>query len=180
MTKRLTYTGIGSRQTPIDVMHTMRNIAHELSANLWTLRSGGAQGADSAFEDGCIAANGNKEIYLPWNGFQDKYYDSHKGYIGGNKHAEAMLLAEKFIPHWHACSDGARKLHSRNTYQVLGANLDAPTDLLVCWTPDALTKGGTATAIKIALHYKIPVVNLAAVNSLDYLTEIVYKLEDTP
>jgi len=61
------YTGIGSRQTPPNVIATMEKIARRLADRGFTLRSGGADGADTAFERG--AGSGSTEIYLPWKGF---------------------------------------------------------------------------------------------------------------
>jgi predicted Rossmann fold nucleotide-binding protein DprA/Smf involved in DNA uptake len=43
------YAGIGSRETPKEVLKSMTNYAKELSATGWVLRSGGADGADTAF-----------------------------------------------------------------------------------------------------------------------------------
>lgn len=59
------YAGIGSRRTPPEVLGRMRRVAERLDARGYTLRSGGADGADSAFADGAT----DKEIFLPWRGF---------------------------------------------------------------------------------------------------------------
>jgi hypothetical protein len=60
------YAGIGSRETPADVMALMGRVAARLEVLGWTLRSGAAQGADQAFEAG---VSSKKEIFLPWKGF---------------------------------------------------------------------------------------------------------------
>ena len=65
--KSLRYAGIGSRSTPEPVLQIMHRVAHRLSEMGYTLLSGGAGGADSAFEAGCFS---KKEIYLPWPGFR--------------------------------------------------------------------------------------------------------------
>ncbi len=46
------YTGIGSRSTPEAIQKIMTELAYELGKSGWTLRSGCAPGADSAFEFG--------------------------------------------------------------------------------------------------------------------------------
>lgn len=56
------YTGIGSRETPPEIQEIMTNYARKLDKLGFILRSGGAMGADTAFEKGST----NKEIYLPW------------------------------------------------------------------------------------------------------------------
>lgn len=120
----------------------------------YTLRSGGADGADTAFENGCDLANGKKEIFLPWrkfNGNPSQLYDVSN---------DALYLASQMHPAWSACSPGAKKLHARNTQQVLGENLDDLTTFVICWTKDGKATGGTATAIKLARECKTPVFNL--------------------
>lgn len=58
------YTGVGSRETPNKVIDLMYRIAKFLAERNWILRSGGAVGADKAFENGCDNVNGKKEIYF--------------------------------------------------------------------------------------------------------------------
>ena len=45
-----TYAGIGSRETPAEIQAQMNEVAKELEAAGYTLRSGNAEGADKAFE----------------------------------------------------------------------------------------------------------------------------------
>ena len=46
------YTGIGSRETPVEIAAKMTELAVRLDALGYTLRSGGAQGADTFFDGG--------------------------------------------------------------------------------------------------------------------------------
>lgn len=48
----LFYTGIGARQTPPAMLATITAIASRLATLGWTCRTGGADGADTAFEVG--------------------------------------------------------------------------------------------------------------------------------
>ena len=59
------YTGIGSRKTPIEIINKMIKLGQILGKHGYILRSGGANGADKAFEQGCDNVLGKKEIYLP-------------------------------------------------------------------------------------------------------------------
>ena len=59
------YAGIGSRSTPIDILFGMRKYASLLEKNGYTLNSGGAQGADTAFFDGVTDAM-KTQIFTPW------------------------------------------------------------------------------------------------------------------
>jgi len=145
------YTGVGSRETPDFVCLAMTEIARILESYGYTLRSGGADGADLAFEAG---AGLLKEIYLPKKGFNGSTSQLYG--VG----LEALTLASVVHPAWDKCKAYARLLHARNCYQVLGSALDEPSDFLICWTENAEKRGGTRTAIVLAEQHKIPVLNL--------------------
>lgn len=150
------YTGIGSRKTPIDIIFKMIQYGKTLAQKKYILRSGGAEGADSAFEQGCISVFGSKEIYLPW-----PYFNHRNGsdYLVCNND-QATEIAAKFHPAWLKLSEGAKKLHTRNVYQILGKDLNKPSNFVICWTPNGKMIGGTAQALRIAEAYNIPIFNL--------------------
>ena len=64
----LVYAGIGSRQTPPEMLEAMTELARELERSGWHLHSGGADGADTAFENGTTKAG--RTVYLPWKRLQ--------------------------------------------------------------------------------------------------------------
>ena len=145
------YAGIGSRETPNEFLMLFTSVAMTLAQQGYTLRSGHAQGADSAFERGCNIAAGKKEIYLPWYNFEA----SNSDLVVKNK--EAFEIAEKYHPYWFNLSEGAKKLQARNSHQVLGKDLKTPSDFVLCWTKNGSGSGGTGQAIRIAKDYNIPV-----------------------
>lgn len=160
MTAPRAYAGIGSRTTPEDVLALMRRMAHAWGAVGALLRSGGAPGADTAFEQGALDAHGPFELFLPWPGFE--------GRAGPVVIPDACFaLAARYHPGWEHLGRGARAMHARNCQQVLGADLDDPVDFVVCWTPDGdLTgtgsrAGGTGQALRVATGHGVPVRNLA-------------------
>lgn len=154
------YTGVGSRETPPEVLREMLRLAEWFRLLGYTLRSGGAGGADTAFEMGAF---GKAHVYLPWPGFNGRYRKRME-----SPSREAYTMAQAVHPAWARLSPGARSLHARNCHQVLGDTLDAPSAFLVCWTPDGCVSeatrtkntGGTATAIVLASRHAIPVFNL--------------------
>ena len=173
------YAGIGSRETPIHVLELMTNIGAELAQRNWILRSGAAVGADSAFEVGCDIAHGTKEIYLPWANFNGQgmspsviHADRLKLYVTAKAHAE------HFHPAWEKCSAAARKLHTRNVFQIGGADLATTVDMVVCWTPGARRTGGTGQALRIAEALEVPIFDLAKPGTTDDLFAFVKELED--
>lgn len=137
------YAGIGSRTTPVDVCNLMTKLAVALEIKGYRLRSGGADGADKAFERGVKSVT-NKEIFRPKDATQ-----------------EAIKLASEVHPAWHHCNDYARKLHGRNSQIILGRNLDTPVKFVVCWTPKGNEVGGTALGMRLATKRGITVYNLA-------------------
>jgi len=167
------YTGIGSRETPEEILLIMRQLAARLARVGYILRSGAAEGADSAFEAGARDADGSMEIYLPWKGF------NQNGSAFTSPSLEASQLASRIHPAWPNLSHGARKLHARNAHQVLGIGLKTPSAFVVCWTRDmaicrdecSSATGGTGTAIKIASDHGIPVLNMARPSNLEFLLD---------
>ena len=147
------YTGIGSRNTPPEILSLMSKIAIFLSKKNYILRSGGANGADTSFSK--FIDDNKKQIFLPWKGFNNNY--NHKYPIT----EDAQKMAKEFHPAWENCSEGARKLHSRNCYQVLGYDLKTPSKFVICWTPNGKLKGGTSTSLRIAKKNNIKIYNLA-------------------
>lgn len=147
----MTYSGIGSRETPFYICDLMTEIAIHLDNLGYTLNSGGATGSDSAFEKG----SKRKQIFLPWNGFENKFIDNVSYFIP--EYNETYV--RKYHPKFNKLSKKSRLLMSRNTYQVLGKDLKTPVDFVLCYTENALMKGGTSQALRIAKDYHIPVFN---------------------
>lgn len=157
---KIYYAGIGSRIIPDDISDKIRTIAHNFEKLGFILRSGGATGADTAFENG-VRGDANKEIFIPWAGF--------------NGRMSGIILPEderytKLVHETHPLKDKIKRVellfHQRNCCQVLGLNLDRPSKFVLCWTPDGaenkttVRTGGTGQAIRIANRYNIPVFNM--------------------
>jgi hypothetical protein len=155
------YAGIGSRSTPDHILQRMAEFAVGAAGYGYTLRSGGAHGADSAFHHGVASLSAPAVLYLPWATYNDHHLNRVNGtryHIGAGPHA--MAMAERWHPNWSACSRGARLMHARNCYQILGDKLDSPVRFVVCYTPGGRAGGGTGQAIRIARYHNIPVIDL--------------------
>lgn len=153
------YAGIGSRETPVKVLVLMTQIAKRLEERGYILRSGGADGADSAFAQDVDPRNAR--VYLPWHKFNGK-----QGIVLGQV-PDLRAIAKKYHPAWSRLSPGAQMLMTRNVAQVLGAwPENQKSEFVVCWTPDAKVTGGTGQAMRIAKAYGIEIYNLA--DSQDY------------
>lgn len=159
------YAGIGSRDTPEHIQEKMTEIAQILERRKYILRSGGAIGADLAFERGVHL---NKEIfYIDDYAINNKLFEYEKADL---EFADKML--KEFHPSYKKSGGGiknikSKKLLSRNTFQVFGVGKKTlNSEFIICYTKDGaetLTTydtGGTGQAIRIAYDYGIPVYNL--------------------
>lgn len=157
------YTGVGSRNTPQPILSIIYRTACKLASLGWTVRTGDADGADATFRETT---------------------DRHIAYTAFDARQDGIDIAKRFHPAWDRCKPFARKLHGRNSYQVLGHNLKTPSSFVICWTQDgavnhgqrSIKTGGTGTAISIASHYKVPVFNLARP---DHLKRMLVFLDDS-
>lgn len=149
MALKMTYAGIGAVETPSDVIMMMRYLGALLFKKGFTLRSGRARGADTAFETGVamngIDALGKMQLFTA---------------ADADKHPEWFHHARQFHPAWRLCSDHAKALHARNSPIILGETLDDPVDFVLCWTRNGQIIGGTGQGLRIARHHRIPVINL--------------------
>jgi len=153
------YAGIGSRVTPKNVCGLMTAIAGNLATAQYTLRSGGAKGADESFE---LGAGSKKEIYIPWNNFRGRKHNNSTIFDATllYNYNEAVDISKQYHPKWNNLNDAGKKFHTRNVYQILGRELNDPVDMVVCWTQDGKVTGGTGQALRIAKNYNIEIVNL--------------------
>lgn len=176
------YAGVGSRDTPPDVLKSMRCIGQEAYASGWVLRSGGARGADTAFMEGArkgaiaehVAGNApplplalieKAEIYLPWDGFNHSYVDTEPYCVDCQDLSPALREAAatytcKYHPNAKALGSKAKLFMDRNAYQVMGSDLHTPCDRIICWTPGGQIEGGTGQALRIAQEKGIEIYNL--------------------
>lgn len=155
------YAGIGARDIPEKYYNLFIKLGMFLAKNRFILRSGAAQGSDKAFETGCVLANGGKEIFLPWEGFES----SNSNLIVENE--QAFKIAEQYHPYYNNLKLGAKKLQARNSHQVLGWDLKTPSSFIICYTKDGKGIGGTGQAIRIAKGHHIPVFDCGVYENID-------------
>jgi len=170
------YTGIGSRSTPAHIQQLISKISFKLAEEGYTLRSGAAYGADKAFEigvkeyfntfgDSYPASSDLAQIYTPWRSFceiDEDYKDWYYVLTEQRSKDQAEQLAKNIHPAWERCSRGAKALHTRNVYQVLGVTLNSLSSFLIAYAEPTKTgvKGGTSTAWDLAGQHNIPRFNL--------------------
>jgi hypothetical protein len=153
------YAGVGSRETPQEICDKFRRFSKIFAEAGWCLRSGGADGADLAFESGAI----KKEIFLPWRGFNGSTSPLFKIL------PEATDYAERVHAAWDWLTPEGKLMQARNVHQVLGADLRSPCEFVLCWTKNGRAIGGTATAINVAWSEGIPVHNVGSADAMKFL-----------
>lgn len=161
------YTGIGSRETPKNILDMMIDIGSIMNKKGYILRSGHAAGADRAFEIG--ANSPESQIYLPWNYFG---YTKYKDDPGCPVIGEAIVDKEQWLSnHKYLCNlnirntqdaDSVKLLHGRNVAQVIGMNLEGNSEYIICYCKIKYNRpqGGTASAYLLGNYLKIKVFNL--------------------
>lgn len=151
------FTGVGHR----DVKHFFVTLASYISEVAvkkgYKLRTGDAIGMDHGFRSGTKAHQ--RDVYsakkLPWA-------------IHGpscNNWDDALAIAGSIHPNWGVCTPYVKALHARNVFQVLGEDINTPSDFLVCYARPVdeertMVKGGTNTTYQIARDWNIPIFNL--------------------
>ena len=171
------YAGVGARETPEPVLAHMREIAERLGERGWRLRTGGADGADSAFA--AAAPPDRREVIVPWSGYNG-WQGSACRVLTPAEIGSMHPLAEPHHAAWERCAAKVRDLHARNVAVLLGTDLRQPVQAVVCWTRDGQDYGGTGMAIRLALQHRIPVLNLAEMDmraAMDRLDGIAQTLD---
>lgn len=174
-TPTMTYAGIGSRETPKEVLDQMSELAMELAHLGYTLNTGDAKGADLAFRR--AAPNDKVNVFTPADATDetrniarathpnpeavDKLVEVNKQKYGTDKYNPWNLLA-------------------RNTNQVFGRDLRTPVDFVIAWTKGGKLVGGTAQALRMAQMRDIPIINLADKNWRSQLDNILSSKQDLP
>lgn len=145
----------------------MVDVAQKLAFEGYTLRSGGADGADRFWEEGAreIYSNIPPEIYIPWAGFNGNKGQCFTVFDKLDKgiQTEAIRIAMSVHPSPSRVKDSVKKLHARNVLQCLGMDLSTPSKFLLCYADinkEGKPKGGTRVAWEVAKLYNIPVFNL--------------------
>ncbi len=176
-----TWTGVGtSAPLPHHIREVANSIGYQAARHGCQLRSGGAHGSDTEFYHGVENFIHNHQLGFNFASTLAKIYlprEAHNGWVNTDgfihfidapalsNFSTARAIASEIHPVWDQLSPFVKKLHARNVYQVLGQNLDDPSDVFIMyaqWEDSTKTsvKGGTNTAFQLAREYRIPVYNL--------------------
>jgi hypothetical protein len=163
----MTYAGIGSRQTPKEILAQMTEAAKNLEYVGYTLNTGVTfggkkEGADKAFYDG---------VGLMYNLFSPEKHGTR---------LREQSIAKEIHPNPNALTEGGLKLMARNTNQIFGDNLDTPVDFVLFYAKETSNplrvEGGTGQAVEMARRKGIPTINMADPNWRVQLDDVLNQL----
>ncbi len=168
------WAGIGSRETPMDVQVLMARYARTAyDLGMGRLHSGDAIAADFAFWVGARLSNNfgklRPKIFLSRNGYQNRWHDDELGFINAKSlpeefYEKAGQLAFEARGGWWGLGAGGIALMTRNPFQLLDEDLEAPVKKCIYWgIPQGKTekvRGGTNVGLQIAIRFNIPRMNL--------------------
>ncbi len=172
------YAGVGSRRAPPDILEAMADIAQSLGDAGIALSTGGADGADKAFETGALRTDAPITVHTPWPGYNgyrpgrdpdtdiDVVHPQPRDTTRGRTFSD---LAREHHPYWRRCTRGVRALFVRNVSILSGALDDnrtlLPVRAVIAYTPGGLPvgreAGGTGHTLRVAGSLGIPFVNLS-------------------
>ena len=156
------YAGIGSRETPRDILEVMTKVATILNREGWILRTGDAKGADAAFRTGAS----NKQVYTikSLSQISKEMCDiCYNDLITLHPNVNAVMRKP-----W------AKEYLMRDFLQVRGYHPnDTLSSFIICWTKDAGLNGGTAQAMRLAHKLGIDIYNLADKSTLQLILKFI-------
>lgn len=160
------YTGVGSRKTSPDDLELLQRVGERMAALGYTLRSGAAEGADMAFQQGACQVNQNlTEIWLPWGDFnsnsrlEGNYQTVSEDQV---KHAGKRFESLAILPQWKNMKNSVQMLHGRNYYQVVGVDGRPNSRVCIYAAPEKNGQvfGGTRSAVLLSRYLGIPTLNV--------------------
>jgi hypothetical protein len=105
---------VGQRNLPRSEHDFVRKIGFYVARKGNTVISGGADGCDTLFLEGAIAAGGIGRIYLPWPGFGEGRHPAGAEIYATDFTPDVVDLAASNHPIWNSLSTGVRRLMCRN------------------------------------------------------------------
>lgn len=181
---------VGSRKAPVVTLELFNWLGRYITDRGYAVSSGDALGVDRAGWEGAIQSSRysivESRIFLvDFEGPRKHRASLDNNFIDSSNlepsiQTEAYSIAQSVAPHITRLNDYVRSLHTRNVYQILGANLKNPVKAIFYYAEplegDETVAGGTNTALQVAKLAKIPIrINLWGLTKADL--ELVLEVE---
>lgn len=180
---------IGSRDTPEHVLKVTKAYANILAELGYGISSGGCPlGMDDAAFRGAYkhktSDKSKNRIYISWDGMSNLWHNPEQGIYDAQRfdnYEVAKVMAQLARGSFEGLRRGGIAHHSRNPYQPMGDTLCDPVLFVLFYAkPDGKNgkvKGGTNTAVKIAIEHGVPVYNLFYQDVLDRVESFVINVK---
>lgn len=122
------YVVISNKEVPPNVVESVSRIVKTLEGLGFILRMDGMEGLAAATEN--IPAPDNRELHLPWKGFDNK--ESKFTYNSD----EAKALAKLFHPGYDTLKPAVQSFLAKNVRLAMGDRLKSPALFMICWSED--------------------------------------------
>lgn len=159
---------VGSRGLTSGQLELCEHIGKYLAVRGFTVSTGNALGADQAFARGGNQVNpGLVELHLPWVGYEASAVLEGNLVVVDGDDSELSETAAFCHPSWSRLRRGTRALMTRNVGIVRGASQ-------VVAFPGKT--GGTRHSIRVAQRFRIPVMDLSELSSLQRVMAVIATL----
>lgn len=152
---------IGSRRLSAEQAERCRQVGARLAGLGALVVSGGAEGADLAFVEGALEAGGKALCVLPWSSYNAALIPDGCERLVFNPavHQDWLEMAREQHPAWGRLSQGARRLHARNSGILVG---EAPSQRVsaVIAQRAADRRGGTEQGLRLARALGVRLIDL--------------------
>lgn len=164
--------GIGRRDINFSIFNRLKEIGEYIAGEGFELSSGNADGSDYAFASGASVLFPERVfLYLPWTNHNNKHLISGNNFSSMIKE-EWVDVAATHHPKWNTLSEAERKFMIRNVGIVYKSKL-----VIAYPNLNKLGMGGTGHAMRVARTLKIPVLNLAELNVIEWGRAVEYEIK---
>lgn len=169
------YVVAGNKDAPASIIEDIKEFVKKIEGLGYITRTSVMSEVETETES--IAKN--MELYLPWNGFNEK---ESKFYFNDDLSKQA---AKKYSPVYDSLKPVIQTFLAKNARMVLGQKLNSNALFLLCWSEDGVEHKKDVTArtgnighiILIANSIGIPVFNLGKEGTKERLQNYLSKFE---
>ena len=166
----------GGHHLPKEMEPVAEQIGEQLAHAGWLYRGGYEEPGLIHMDIGVMMANGKREIFIPWQGFNTGMH-KRNGVLVCHclpNHIQAIEYAQQAYPTFKQEMDSIQMYWVRNMYLLLGEKLDTPADVVIYYQEgDTTSKTGSEYLVGAAQSIGIPCFNIENQEGMDALTEFV-------
>jgi hypothetical protein len=162
---------IGTREISEEMRRKLSLFGKMIVMRGYELHTGNALGSDAAFAEGGNKLPGQVHLHLPWSSYNAGLINPSN--VVHTSYSSALAeLAAGCHPAWNACSQGTKKMLTRN------ASIVSVADIVVYHVDESkLGGGGTGHGVRIACNLKKPQLAITVDSTIEQIYEAFFKIE---